>query len=499
MEAQSIPDAPPEFDTPDWVHHAVFYQIFPDRFAESNLVPKPSNLEAWEDPPTTFGFKGGDLLGIAERLDYLKNLGVTALYLNPIFKSTANHRYHTYDYRTVDPILGGDTAFRSLLDEAHRRGVRIVLDGVFNHVGRGFFQFSHLLENGEASPYVDWFTVSSWPLNAYSPEGTSQGYRAWWGHAALPALNLENPAVRQYLLDVAAYWTEQGIDGWRLDVPNEIDDDFWREFRRRVKAINSEAYIVGEIWGDARQWLQGDEFDAVMNYVFTRACLGFFGPRAGIAGELLQSTGLANIDRLTAEDFRSTIDSLLARYPPPTTLAQLNLLDSHDMPRFLTLAQGDESALRLATLFQMTFPGAPCVYYGDEIGLQGGPDPDCRRAFPWDSSLWNGELHDYVRRCIALRRAHPVLRIGDHVSLLATNGIYAFLRQLGDQAALVVLNTSIEPQVVDLGLPSGLRLADTFNSWLGATPDVRSGAPHGWEVPPRSGDVLLGSMLSGPA
>ena len=245
-------------EIPHWAADAIFYQIFPDRFARSETVAKPNNLEPWNTPPTRHGFKGGDLLGIAEHLDYLLDLGVTALYLNPIFQSTANHRYHTHDYYQVDPILGGNKALRALLDRAHQRGMRVILDGVFNHASRGFFQFSHVAENGPASPYVDWFYVNNFPLRPYNARRGKQGYEAWWNLPALPKLNVSTPAVREFLWDVAAYWIEFGADGWRLDVPAEIDDDlFWQEFRRRVRAVNPEAYLVGEIWDDARRWLQG--------------------------------------------------------------------------------------------------------------------------------------------------------------------------------------------------------------------------------------------------
>ena len=364
--------------TPEWVKDAVFYQIFPDRFARSDRVAKPPNLEPWDSRPTVYGFKGGDLVGVAERLDYLRDLGINALYFNPIFQSAANHRYHTHDYYQVDPLLGGDAAFRELLGEAHRLGIRIVLDGVFNHASRGFFQFDHILENGAASPYLDWFIVKGFPLNAY--HGTPN-YQCWHDLPALPEFNTNNPEVRTFILNVARHWLEQGIDGWRLDVPYDIEDDnFWREFRQVVKSVNPEAYIVGEVWSEARHWLQGDQFDAVMNYVLNRACLGFFG------GEHLDTTqrpGGFFLQPLSTVQFADAIDHLLTLYDWKVTLVQLNLLSSHDMPRFLTLVQGDKAALQLATLFQMTFPGAPCIYYGDEIGMAGGHDPDCRRAFPW--------------------------------------------------------------------------------------------------------------------
>src|SRR5579859_5981851 len=196
--------------TPEWVHEAVFYQIFPDRFARSLSVPKPSNLESWDSPPTVHGFKGGDLLGIVEHLDYLSDLGVSALYLNPVFRSTANHRYHTHDYYAVDPILGGNDALSSLLDEVHRRGMRIVLDGVFNHASREFFEFSHILENGPDSPYLDWFTVHSWPLHPYPSNGETPGYECWWNMPALPKFATATPAVREFLWGVGQYWIEQG-------------------------------------------------------------------------------------------------------------------------------------------------------------------------------------------------------------------------------------------------------------------------------------------------
>ncbi len=247
--------------TPDWVKDAVFYQIFPDRFARSEQVPKPSNLEPWDSPPTVFGFKGGDLLGVAERLDYLQELGITAIYFNPIFQSAANHRYHTHDYYQVDPILGGNDAFREMLDAAHARGIRVVLDGVFNHTGRGFYPFHHTLENGAASPYLDWFYFdeerlqAGERLDAYpSPEKERRlhrsrrslqelGYQAWRGLPALPKFNTDTPAVRSFIFDVARYWVEFGIDGWRLDVPVEglFSDgtalhDLWEGGRAQVAA-----------------------------------------------------------------------------------------------------------------------------------------------------------------------------------------------------------------------------------------------------------------------
>ena len=398
--------------TPDWVRDAVFYQIFPDRFARSKALPKPANLQPWGARPTYHGFQGGDLIGALEKLDYLAGLGINAIYFNPIFQSAANHRYHTHDYYRVDPLLGGDRAFGQLLDAAHARGIRVILDGVFNHASRGFFQFNHILECGAESPYVDWFHINGYPLHAYD---SSQGpnYAAWWNLPALPEFNTDNPDVREFLFDVARHWIALGADGWRLDVAAEIEDGFWREFRQVVKQANSDAYILGEIWVNelertGERWLQGDQFDAIMNYGLTAACIGFFiGDRLDPA--LVEGQSHAPIHPLDAEAFADRIDTLLNRYAPEIVQAQFNLLGSHDTARYLTLARGDKRILKLTALFQMTYPGAPSVYYGDEVGLQGGRDPDCRRAMPWEPAQWDTDLLDFFKKMVAIRRAHPAL------------------------------------------------------------------------------------------
>jgi neopullulanase len=482
------------FTTPEWVQDAVFYQIFPDRFAMSPSVPKPSNLETWESPPTLHGFKGGDLVGIAERLDYLEDLGVSAIYLCPVFRSTANHRYHTHDYYEVDPILGGNKGLATLLEQAHRRGIRLVIDGVFNHASRGFFQFNHILENGAASPYLDWFTVLSWPLHPYGPSEAPAGYAAWWGNRELPEFNTSTPAVREFLWKVGRHWIESGIDGWRLDVPNEIDDDeFWREFRRRVKGANPDAYIVGEIWGDARRWLAGDQFDAVMNYLFTKACLGFFTHPRGLDHAGTEGTGLHPVPSIDAGQFAASVEALLNLYPWPATLAQLNLLDSHDTTRFLTLARDDDSALKLALLFMMCFPGAPCVYYGDEIGMVGGGTlEDARRAFPWERSRWDEDLRRHFRAAIAMRREHGVLRRGSYQTLLVQDDIIVFARQRDSDTALVALNASGHPARIDIRFPDGFLFAEPRLVWGEHAPAVADGCARDWLLPARTGAVIVG-------
>ena len=478
-------------DTPAWVRDAVFYQIFPDRFAKSEKVHKPRNLETWDSPPTSHGYKGGDLAGVLEHLDYLTGLGINAIYFNPIFQSTANHRYHTHDYHKVDPLVGGTEATRLLLDEAHKRGMRVILDGVFNHASRGFFQFNDILENGPHSPYLDWFKIKGWPLHAYDTHKTPN-YDAWWNLHALPKFNTDNPDVREFLLEVAVRWVEFGIDGWRLDVPADIDDDvFWQEFRRRVKGANPEAYIVGEIWHDASRWLQGDQFDAVMNYLFTKLCMEFFVEKVSDQ-RLVQGTTLWPLRQLGAWEFAREVEALLQLYHPDVTAVQLNLLDSHDTARFITIAGGDTSALRLATLFQMVYPGAPCVYYGDEIGLSGGKDPLSRAAFPWDESKWDTDLLAFFKRAIALRHAHPALRSGGYTSLYGQDNVYALARHLDGDRVVVIFNKGQLPEeaVIPVGelFQDGATLAD---AWTGHTYTVQNGALKA-AILPRSALVLAG-------
>lgn len=497
-----------EIHTPSWVKEAVFYQIFPDRFASSELVVKPGNLEPWDTPPTQRGFKGGDLLGVMEHLDYLEDLGITAIYFNPIFQSACNHRYHTHDYYRVDPLLGGDQAFRQLLDAAHARGIRLVLDGVFNHASRGFFQFNHILEVGEQSPYLSWFDVKRFPLNAYYGK---PNYRCWVNLADLPEFNTRNPQVREFIFGVARYWIEQGIDGWRLDVPFCIDDDsFWQEFRYMVKSANPEAYIVGEVPWEAQRWLQGDQFDAVMNYQFTKACVGFFVGEKGDLGLAKNMMGLGDIPVLDAPGFAHRVEGLLNLYPKEIVKAQLNLLDSHDMPRFLSLARGDKTALKLATMFQMTYPGAPCVYYGDEIGMEGGRDPDCRRAFSWETNRWDMELRDFIQICIRIRKAHPVLRHGDFKILKTEQGVIAYILKLPQaqadkkvtsssfeqligpkQPLMIVLNASFTSKMLDIPTDGAFLDNSLLRNFLGKDEvQVSGNVIRSLYIPARSGMIL---------
>jgi glycosidase len=409
--------------TPYWVQDAIFYQIFPDRFANGDTTNDPSNLQKWGTPPTIWGFQGGDLRGILQHLDYLLDLGVTALYLNPIFLASSNHRYNTTDYFQIDPRLGSLADFHSLVEALHKNNLRIILDGVFNHCGRGFFPFTDVLENGERSEYKDWFYIKQFPLDAYGDNEAN--YQGWWNHKSLPKLNIGNPAVRKYILNVARYWINQGADGWRLDVPNEIDDHrFWEEFRGVVKSANRDAYLTGEIWDVNPRWANDTHFDGLMNY-----------PVKDALAALLQ--GHEN-----AYQFGDRIDNIFRSYARENMFAMYVPLDSHDTERFKTLVGRDTKKLKLAFMFQMAFPGAPAIYYGDEIGMEGEKDPDSRRAFPWRESNWDQGLRQWVKTLISLRKRIPSLRRGDYVRLLTEDGFFAFGRTLGEQNVLIALNVS---------------------------------------------------------
>lgn len=441
--------------TPEWVKNAVFYQIFPDRFARSERTqhPRGITLKEWGAPPEEQGYQGGDLYGIIEKLDYLQDLGINALYLNPIFSSASNHRYHTFDYYTVDPLLGGNEALRELVDEVHKREMYILLDGVFNHASRGFWQFHHILENGGNSPYLDWFIIKEFPLHPYSddPEKRPFNFEAWAGLPMLPKFNTDNQGVRDFIFDVARYWINFGIDGWRLDVPNEIDDDsFWQEFRRVVKEANPEAYIVGEIWMAAQRWLEGDQFDAVMNYHFGDAAIAFFG-----ADSVRDDYEKDHLDYtpIVAADFAKRIDEVYSRYDWEINLAQLNLFDSHDTARALWVLGESVSSFKLAILFQMTMPGAPCIYYGDEIGMSSADDPYCREAFLWDGEdACNTKLLEHYKKTIALRNAYPVLRTGSFEFIHSENQVVGIHRILDDAQAIVLFNVAQRSDTITLNL-----------------------------------------------
>ena len=411
-----------KFSAPAWVKDAVFYQIFPDRFCRSAKYKAVGTFVDWDTLPTRENMFGGNLAGICEKLEYIASLGVNAVYLCPIFKSNSNHRYHTVDYFEIDPVLGTLKDFDKLVKKAHKLGLRVILDGVFNHCSRGFFQFNSLMELGKNSPYVDWFHVHGWPLHAYSGK---PNYDCWWGFPALPKFNTDNPDVREYLFSVGEYWMKRGIDGWRLDVPNEIDDDsFWQEFRRRIKAINPEAYIVGEIWDEPSRWLKGDQFDGVMNYPLRRAVLAYLFDEKPI--------NLAEFAKRLRDAFPKD------RFGVP-----MNLLGSHDTIRLATLPCSNLQRVKLALAILFFLPGAPCVYYGDEIGMEGGKDPDNRRTFPWGmlSDGRRSPIFRFLNELITLRNEERVLRDGK-LEIAYHAGNLNIVRSLGRKKMTLVVSAA---------------------------------------------------------
>ncbi len=431
-------------DAPQWVKNAVFYQIFPERFANGNKRNDPPGVQPWGGVPTPNNFFGGDLAGIRQHIGYLRRLGVTAIYLNPIFQAPSNHKYDTTNYLKIDPHFGTLADFRALVHDLHAAHIRVILDGVFNHTGTTFHAFKEAVAKGPTSPYWTWYTFYGFPV----VEQPKPNYASWWGLWSLPKLNYANPAVRSYILDkVVPFWGRQGIDGWRLDVPNEITQPgFWQDFRKAVKAINPDAYLVGEIWTDPRAWIRGNKFDATMNYPFRDAVLGF------AAGKTSPSAFDATLAAQRADEGTAT-DGMF------------NLLGSHDTERLLTAMGGDAARQRLAALVQFTYPGAPVIYYGDEIGMSGPKDPGDRGCFDWNRKHWNLATHAFYRRLIALRKAHPALRTGSFQTLLTDDrqDVFAYERQLGRDRLVVVLNAASASADVTLpagGFPDGTRLTD---------------------------------------
>ncbi|MFC5468457.1 alpha-glycosidase [Cohnella suwonensis] len=411
------------FAPPAWVKEAVFYQIFPERFANGDPSISPANAEPWGGEPTTSNFFGGDLQGVIEHLDHLEALGINAIYFNPLFEAPTNHKYDTIDYMKIDPQFGTNEKMKELVNACHARGIKVLLDAVFNHSGSRFPQFLDVKELGANSRFADWFHVKDFPLEVRDGVPT---YDAFAFEPHMPKLNTENEDVKAYLLEAARYWIEDiGVDGWRLDVANEVDHRFWRQFRDVVKKANPEAYILGEIWHDSQPWLGGEQFDAVMNYPLTEAMLDYAvrGTRDG-------------------KQFADLAGYLLAAYPQQATEAAFNLLGSHDTPRLLTLSKGDKRRMKLATAIQFTLAGTPCIYYGDEVGLDGEQDPGCRKCMEWDESKQDRELFGFFSELVRLRKEHQALRDGSYELLYAEagNNALAYAREADGEKFVVVLN-----------------------------------------------------------
>lgn len=391
-----------------WMRQAVFYQIFVDRFCRGieEKDERYINLP-WNGKPLPKSFAGGDIPGITKKLDYIKGLGVNTLYLTPVFQSISNHKYDISDYYTVDEQFGKNEDLKELVEQAHKRGIRIVLDAVFNHCSDRMKQFQDVLQKGKESAYHDWFLI-----RGDKPDQDAINYEVFSFCSYMPKLNTSNPEVQEFLADIAVHWIkEYDIDGWRLDVSDEVAHDFWRLFRKRVKAAKEDCVIIGENWHDANTFLRGDQYDSIMNYAFTKACLDYYA-----------------FETFEAEQFAWKLNGLLMRNTETVNRMMLNLLDTHDTDRFYTSVGKNKDRLLSALAVTCMFEGAPCIYYGTEIPTEGGYDPDNRRCFDWDESHWDEEFRAQLIKLLSLRK-YESIQSGE-IRITSESGLFCLRRFL---------------------------------------------------------------------
>lgn len=428
------------FKVAPWVEDAVIYQIFPDRFANGDPKNDPKDVVAWDAKPTYYNRFGGDAAGIRERIPYLKGLGVSALYINPVFKSPSNHRYEADDFRLVDPEIGTNKEFGGLTTALRKAGIRPIMDWSLNHSSPEFFAFKDVREKGATSLYASWYNVYSYPVRVEE----KPNYEAWFGFPSMPKFKVMQPEVKNYLLDLVAFWRKEapGLGGIRLDVANEVDPAFWRLFRQEVKGQDPNLWIVGENWTDSRPWLQGDQWDGAMNYPFRDAVVGWIAE-----------------GKTKPSQFLDRLFEVYGWYAPQASRSMMNLIGSHDTPRFRTVAGGDERLAMLGATALLTWIGAPNIYYGDEVGMEGERDPDNRRGMRWDLVRDDNPVLRHYRKLIEVRRGSKALREGAPVRLLSddTANVAVFGRTIGSDAAIVAMNRSSESRRVTFDLPESLR------------------------------------------
>lgn len=410
------------FITPSWANGAIVYQIFPERFARKNL----DTSNNWYTAPMTRNeVLGGNLRGVIDSLDYLEDLGIEVIYLTPIFKSSSTHKYNTDDYLEIDSQFGNEEDLKELVEKAHNKNIKVILDGVFNHSGYEFAPFKDLMEKQEKSKYKDWYYPFSFPLKW--SWGEKPNYWTFGYAGPMPKLNTANPEVREYIFKVIRKWMSFGIDGWRLDVADEVSHDFWRAFRKVVKKENKDALIIGEVWYESSPWLQGGEYDSVMNYLF-----------------------LDNTKKLLLEkdskvsDFNNEINFLRGRMHTRVMPLLWNLIGSHDTPRFFTLADNNPTLIKQAFALQMTLPGMPMIYYGDEVGMEGAGDPDCRRGMLWDKDKQNSDIFNFYKKWINIHKKYSALKNGSFKTVYVDDEkrIYVFLRKNNNEELLIAFNFS---------------------------------------------------------
>ena len=419
------------YEVPAWAKNKVVYQIFPSRYATTEKISEKD----WYKAP--IGHKEnlkGNLRGVINTLDHLKELGVEILYMTPIFKSDSSHKYDTIDYYKIDDSFGTEEDLKELVDKAHDMGMRVILDAVFNHTAMKFFAFQDILDNGEHSKYKDWYYIGGYPVNPGSGFNLPN-YKTFGYIGGMPKLNLNNDEVAEYFINVGKYWIEKcDIDGWRLDVGDEIVHEFWKRFRKAIKSIKKDAFIVGEIWHYAGDFLEGDEWDSVMNYSFYYAVQDF------VCTEII-----------SASRFVQSLDFMRARLYRGVNSVLLNLIDSHDTARFLHVAGENKDKLKLAAALQLLLPGMPMIYYGDEYAMTGGGDPDCRRGMVWDEKYQDQNVYKWYCSLAKTRKENPALTEGEMISCKTDDetGMIEMVRKLDNTEIKVIFNGRNKPICLD--------------------------------------------------
>ncbi|MGC8544555.1 alpha-amylase family glycosyl hydrolase [Athalassotoga sp.] len=414
---------------PKWSQGAVVYEIFPERFWDGNPSNNPPGTLPWGGTPTNTDFFGGDLRGIIDHLDYLKSLDINELYTTPIFEAPSNHKYDTQNYMEIDPHFGTLKTFEELSGDLNKDDIHWILDGVFNHTGTQFFAFQNLLKYQQNSPYKDWYFVLKYPVIEMPGY-----YRTFQDYASLPKLNVMNPDVQKYLKGVIDYWTSKGISGWRIDSANVIANQFLVDLYGWIHEVNPDSLDVAEIWTNTSQWFDEGAFNSVMNYLFQSAAYNF----------IIYGSG--------ANAFVNNTNSYLNTYPPQLWNSLWNLIDSQDTPRALTAANGDLNKMMALVGLQMTFPGAPMIYYGDEIGMTGGNDPLNRGCMIWDKSKWNMKLFDWYKLLINIHETNPALRYGNYLPIVMDKDVLGFERTYEGQTLYVFINGGSTVQKVSTPL-----------------------------------------------
>lgn len=415
-----------------WMKDAVFYQIFVDRFCMGDTGKDTSYINCrWGDLPNPKTFAGGDLRGIISKLDYIRSLGCNTIYLTPVFQSVSNHKYDISDYYLVDKQFGSNEDLKELVQQAHQKKMRIVLDAVFNHCSENMREFQDVLEKGRGSEYFDWFVISG-----DSIDRQKVNYETFASCSYMPKLNTSHPEVRQFLIDVGThYLREYDIDGWRLDVSDEISHYFWREFRDAVKQTKKDAVIIGENWHDANSNLRGDQYDSIMNYAFTKACLDYFAT-----------------ENKNAQQMAWKLNELLMRNTDTVNKMMLNLLDSHDTHRFFKETGKNRFKMKAALCLLFLYTGAPCIFYGTEILMDGGYDPDCRRCMDWNRTGMNGDCSDIyvlIQKLASLREKENLAE--GKLRIFAKEDVLFLVNKNEQREVMLAINNTNRKQEIAFG------------------------------------------------